>query len=223
VDTKGTGGVDGEQTIKITEESHAKLQALATLTKQTKSELASSLLQAAINDALEAMPESNMPVQEGDDIILADGVTWRGVAKYIAEDIYEKFLRTKEETLRTKKNKGGEDTSADVSGQSTKNLIGRGKKPEPKRRQVIYVPEINSDTFLLFFSKGETGNSYSLRDYLPDGSVQTTYGKKYPYTAQEILEKAKYKFDAPTHPNDDQRFWRELITARNKEHNISRE
>jgi len=33
------------------------------------------------------------------------------------------------------------------------------------RRQLIYVPELDPHTFLFFFYKGETGTSWSVRDY----------------------------------------------------------
>ncbi len=68
-----------------------------------------------------------------------------------------------------------------------------------KRRQLIYIPEIEPDTFLFFYFEGDTGRSYSLRDYMvKNNPPRLTYAHQYPYTAKEILVKARYTFPADT-------------------------
>ena len=84
-----------------------------------------------------------------------------------------------------------------------------------KKRQLIFIPKINPDTFLFFFYKGQTGRSYSLREYPFEGGVILNRADSYGYSADEILSMAKYKFDAPTHRTDDEDFWREKIEELN--------
>jgi hypothetical protein len=50
------------QTVKITQAAHAKLRALSDLTKRSKTPLAADLLMAAIDDAIESLP--NDPLDE---------------------------------------------------------------------------------------------------------------------------------------------------------------
>jgi hypothetical protein len=50
------------QTVKITESSHAKLRALADLANRTKTALLADLVMAAIDDAIDALP--NEPLEE---------------------------------------------------------------------------------------------------------------------------------------------------------------
>jgi hypothetical protein len=85
-----------------------------------------------------------------------------------------------------------------------------------KKRQLIFCPEINPNTFLFFFFKGQTGRSYSLREYPPKGGVIIKRGDSYTYSSDEILDMTRYKFDAPTHRTDDEDFWRNEIQSLNQ-------
>ena len=85
-----------------------------------------------------------------------------------------------------------------------------------KNRQFVYVPEINLNTFLLFFRREE---SYSLREYPENGGVILSDAKSYHYTADEILDLAgDYKEDAPTHDVTDEVYWRKKIGGVNKKY-----
>jgi len=87
------------------------------------------------------------------------------------------------------------------------------KEMPMKSRQLIYVPEINPNTFLFFFRKDD---SYSLREYPKEGGIILSYGKSYPYNADEILNMAKFRENARTHPTTDQKFWRKEIDEANE-------
>jgi hypothetical protein len=84
-----------------------------------------------------------------------------------------------------------------------------------KKRQYVYIPEINPRTFLFFYRKGD---SYSLREYPEKGDVKLSYGESYQYTADQILDLAKFNEDAPTHPVTDKNFWRKKIDKINKKY-----
>lgn len=86
-----------------------------------------------------------------------------------------------------------------------------------KRRQLIYIPEIEPSTFLFFYFKGDTGRSYSLRDYTVSyNPPRRTDAHQYPFTAEEILVKARYTFPADTVSTKDIDYWREQIEALNE-------
>lgn len=80
------------------------------------------------------------------------------------------------------------------------------------KRKLIYVPQINPDTFLLFFHKGTARYSYSLRDY-STGTLPKPTKSKYP--ADEILLLAEFCFDAPAISIEKVAFWCERINALN--------
>ena len=84
-----------------------------------------------------------------------------------------------------------------------------------KNRQLIYVPEIEPDTFLFFYFKGDTGLSYSLRDYSSD-PPRVTYANAYPYTADDILAMATWLFDAEAVSTDNVGYWRDQIEMLNQ-------
>ena len=84
------------------------------------------------------------------------------------------------------------------------------------RRQLIYVPEIEPNTFLFFYSRGDTGRSYSLRDYTVTlDPPRLTYAEAYPYSADEILAIATWHFDADRILTKNVGYWREQIEALN--------
>jgi len=86
------------------------------------------------------------------------------------------------------------------------------------RRRLIYVPQIQPDSFLYFFFRGATGRSYSFRDYSSPTGIQVSYASDYPYTADEILEMAELGFDAPAHDANDLEFWHDHIQELNRRH-----
>lgn len=68
------------QTVKITEQAHARLRALADFADRSKTPLAGDLLMAAIDDAIEALP--NEPLDEVTADKLRGVVEKRGVTRF---------------------------------------------------------------------------------------------------------------------------------------------
>jgi len=66
-----------------------------------------------------------------------------------------------------------------------------------KKRQMAFIPEINPKSFLLLFERGNSGYSYSLRDY-SFRWVSERYAHEFPWSASELRQRALYLFDAPT-------------------------
>ena len=87
-----------------------------------------------------------------------------------------------------------------------------------KNRQLIFVPEINPNTFLFFYFQGQTGKSYSLREYPLHGKMIVHYAKEYPYTSDKIIKMAKFKFDAPRYRTDDEKTWQKVIAELNNKY-----
>jgi F-box protein 18 (helicase) len=123
----------------------------------------------------------------------------------------EKFI-LKSKTIE-KRHKS--EPAKEIRTREQKSSIISSKDMPMKKRQFIYMPEINRRTFLFFYRKGD---SYSLREYPKHGGVILSYGKSYPYTADKILDLAKFNEDAPTHPVTDENFWREKIDEINKKY-----
>src|ERR1041385_4024464 len=78
-----------------------------------------------------------------------------------------------------------------------------------KKRQMVYLPAVNPRSFLFFFEKGSSGNSWSLRDYSGQGEPTPKYAGDFGLTAEDVRQKAKYVFDAPTVDTNDIVFWSE--------------
>ncbi len=196
-----------QQTVKIPEKSHQKLIALARVTSQTKSELASALLEAAIDDAIEAVPEDDLP---------GYNLTLRQAVKNEAEENYLAFLA--QHRGNAQQDESSLSNQEHTNAKPRAELVRLAEQSTAKKRQLVYVPAINQDTFLFFFSKGNSGKSYSFREYPASGGVKVTYARDYDYTADQILEMAQYKSEAPTHPTDDAAFWRAEIEKLNHEY-----
>jgi hypothetical protein len=66
-----------------------------------------------------------------------------------------------------------------------------------RKRQMIFAPEINPRSFLFFFEKGQTGYSYSIRDYSTEHHVRERYAREFGCSADEMRRKAVHLYDAP--------------------------
>jgi hypothetical protein len=89
-------------------------------------------------------------------------------------------------------------------------------------RKLIYVPELNPNTFLFFYDKGQSGRSYSLRDYSHPPKEVVRYANEFPYTAAEILELAQREgshcFDTEVHQTVDFDYWHQRTVSLNERH-----
>lgn len=88
-----------------------------------------------------------------------------------------------------------------------------------KNRQLIYIPDIEPNTFLLFYFKGETGRSYSFRDYtLCQNPPKLTYAKDYSYSVDEIISMSKWIIDAESISTKNVDYWRKQIELLNQQY-----
>jgi hypothetical protein len=74
---------------------------------------------------------------------------------------------------------------------------------------MIFIPEINPKSFVLFYENRNSGTSWSIRDYsIGDGGVPKKYGPQdLNWTADDIHQMAKHSLDAPVVRTDDLAFW----------------
>jgi hypothetical protein len=84
-----------------------------------------------------------------------------------------------------------------------------------KKRQMVYLPEVNPGSFLLFFERGTTGNSWSLRDYSTPNSVVERHAREFGWSATEVRRRARFLSDAPTVHIGELRFWHDYTLCGN--------
>ena len=88
-------------------------------------------------------------------------------------------------------------------------------------RFLIYFPELAPDTFVLFYARGDSGRSFSVRDYIPPAGPTIRYATEFPgLTAEQILSKASrpgnYCFPADRIPTTNVIYWRTKILDLNR-------
>jgi len=73
---------------------------------------------------------------------------------------------------------------------------------------LLYVPEIEPDSFFFFFYKGDTGRSYSVRTYTsPTAKPQKRTQRDFRYTAEQIIDLARHGGSARGHDVNDSKHW----------------
>jgi hypothetical protein len=88
-----------------------------------------------------------------------------------------------------------------------------------KRRQMIFAPDINPNSFVFFFQKGDSGNSWSIRDYSePNRASGARYAHEFGFSADQLWSKVMQNFDAPTHSTADLGFWHRHTQELNRSH-----
>jgi hypothetical protein len=87
------------------------------------------------------------------------------------------------------------------------------------KRWMLYVPEIEPNSFFFFFFKGSTGRSYSVRTYTgPTASPRHRTQNHFDYTADEILALAQHGESVLGHDVKDSRHWWALTKNLNDKH-----
>jgi hypothetical protein len=77
-----------------------------------------------------------------------------------------------------------------------------------KKRQMLFVPDLNPSSFVFFYEKGETGLSWSIRDYSVEGAVKLYRPKQLRWkTADEVRASAQHELPAPRVGTDNLAFW----------------
>lgn len=83
-----------------------------------------------------------------------------------------------------------------------------------KKRQMVYVPEVNASSFLFFF---ERSGSWSLRDYSVPHTVRETRPGDLGWSAEMVRRKTRHSFDAPTIDTSNLAHWHEYTRELNRE------
>jgi len=84
------------------------------------------------------------------------------------------------------------------------------------KRQMILVPEVNAASFVFFFEKGNSGMSWSIRDYSIANRVRTFRPGDYQHTADYFFQNARYAYNAPAHDTNDLAFWHKYTAELNQ-------
>jgi hypothetical protein len=90
------------------------------------------------------------------------------------------------------------------------------------RRLMIFVPEINPNTFVFFYYEGTSGRSYSVRDYSREGPARLLRAERFLHRAEEIVSLARqpgsHMVPAERISTDDWRHWHQLTLELNRRH-----
>jgi hypothetical protein len=89
-------------------------------------------------------------------------------------------------------------------------------------RKLIFHPALNPASFVLLFTKGGTGQSWSIRDYSEPTKVSIRYAREFPFSLEELLVKASHAVDAPATSTGDVVFWHRLTCETNARHHLAR-
>jgi hypothetical protein len=87
-----------------------------------------------------------------------------------------------------------------------------------KKRRMSFIPEVNPKSFVLYFEKGVTGRSWSIRDYSVERIVKRFGPANLPWTAREIQERTVLSLDAPAVRAEDLAFWCDHTRQCNEQH-----
>jgi hypothetical protein len=85
-----------------------------------------------------------------------------------------------------------------------------------KKRRMIFLLEVNPASFVFFFEKGNSGTSWSIRDYSMANRVKVFGPRDFPWTADEIYSKARHSVEAPTVSTGNLASWRQLTLETNR-------
>lgn len=92
---------------------------------------------------------------------------------------------------------------------------------EYHKRQMVFVPEINSASFVFFFERGSSGTSWSIRDYSVPNRVRTLRPGDKPWTAEDIFLKARHACNAPVVDTNNLGFWHSYTAELNEKFKLA--
>lgn len=76
-----------------------------------------------------------------------------------------------------------------------------------KKRRMMFIPDVNSTSFVFFFERGKSGTSWSIRDYSTKSRIKEFGPHDFHWTADEIHQRAVHSIDAPTIHTENLEFW----------------
>jgi hypothetical protein len=88
-----------------------------------------------------------------------------------------------------------------------------------KKRQMVFIPEVNAASFVFFFEKGDSGLSWSIYDYSAEEPPAKRFDRsRFPWTAHQVRSKAIHSFDAPTVGTNEYEYWHGHTLELNQTH-----
>jgi hypothetical protein len=87
-------------------------------------------------------------------------------------------------------------------------------------RTLILHPALNPSSFVLLFVKGESGRSWSIRDYSAPNNVSVRYAREFSISLHELRAQATQLGSAPSTSTSDLDFWHKLTVATNERFNL---
>jgi hypothetical protein len=87
-----------------------------------------------------------------------------------------------------------------------------------KKRRMMLIPDVNPKSFVFFFERGNSGTSWSIRDYSIRNRVKELGPHDFHWTADEVHERAVHSIDAPTVSTDNLAYWHEFTRKCNEQY-----
>lgn len=89
------------------------------------------------------------------------------------------------------------------------------------KRQMMLVPEVNPSSFVFFFEKGNSGTSWSIRDYSITNRVRVYRPSDFNHTADYFFQNARHALNAPAHDTNDLAFWHQHTVELNQRYGVA--
>lgn len=87
-----------------------------------------------------------------------------------------------------------------------------------KRRRMMLIPGVNSESLVFFFKRGTSGMSWSIRDYSIKGRVKELGPHHFHWTADEVHKRAVHSIEAPTVSTENLEFWHDFTRKCNQQY-----
>jgi hypothetical protein len=84
-----------------------------------------------------------------------------------------------------------------------------------KKRQMILFPDQNPHSLVMLYERGDSGFSFCLRDY-SGTAVAEHYAREFCWSADEVRQRSRCVFDAPTVDTRNFRFWQDYTAKGNE-------
>ena len=87
-----------------------------------------------------------------------------------------------------------------------------------KKRRMMLIPDVNLTSFVFVFERGNSGTSWSIRDYSTKNRVKEFGPHDFHWTADEIHQRAVHSIDAPTVHTGNLEFWHTFTQKCNRQY-----
>jgi hypothetical protein len=86
---------------------------------------------------------------------------------------------------------------------------------ELTKRQMMLIPDVNPNSFVFFYAMGNSGTSWSIRDYSFENRVEQFGPRDFPWTVDAIHLKAKHSFNTQRVHTDNLAHWHKVTLELN--------